>query len=1528
MKKFLKITGLVAGIILALLLACLLLLQSPKVQTLVARKVIGVFSEKIDGDITVGKILFRPFNAFILKDICIVDRAPYIEEGRTPVDTLAKISYATAKIRPAALLRKKQVDVSEIYVRGGFFALSVEPDRKNNVSRIFRLKPKAEKKEPEDKDIVRVDKVEIEDFRYIMVNYNPPKSGKIRIIPDDAIDWRDLDVQDIHIKGHGIRVHGQTIDGIADELSFREKSGFTVYKASGEAKVVSGQVTSVKNLKIRDAYSDIHMNEFRMTFAGMPAMRHFVSEVCLEGDILESRLSLETIGFFAPALKTRSMVANLSGKVHGCINGLFVKDLTFNTLDSGVSARLNGRLTGIPKVGEMDLDYRIGSFNFTLPELEKFIAGWVPGVRLDLGKFAKRERFTFDGTVKGQLNKLAVNGSLVSGAGGLKADISLQNMLNAAKPLDIGGEVRTQNLNIGRIAGIKSIGPLTMMTRIRASLGAGDPKVAIDSLSISRLRLFDYDYSSIAAVGAYSGSAFDGRIISQDPNFNFLFQGMFTLSRKTRNAVYKFYANIGHADLNALHLDKRGTSQLSLMTNVNFNRVDGGDLLGNINVRNIQLTDRNGIHDIGDISVVSHINDDVNRIKLDSKFLEATYVGSAFLTEFIKDLQEVSTMRELPSVFRDKEYPWGGNWYDLHFQTHDTREISAFLKEGIYIADSTDLRVSIDTSGVLSGALRSRRIALRDKYLKDISFNFDNKDGHLGGVLASGEMNFKPVLTRNNRLELFAEKDRISAGFSYDNETETANKGMIRLAGNFSRSPKDSLILRAEVLPSGVYINGNPWSIGGDGIGLYGSDIRIGHLDLVNEGQSIRFAGGYSSEHADTLRMNLLQFDIAALNPFLGNAMEVRGIATGHAMLASPLKDGMGLLLNLSVEDTFIGQSPLGTLQLRSIWDDARESFRFLIRNELEGARNLDAHAYLSPSRKTLDGRLQLDRLDLAYAAPVLRTVFSEMGGRLSGGVEFSGPWSALELQGEDLQLDEALFRVGFTKVPYTATGPLKLNSDGVTFENVALRDRHDGRGRLNGRIGWNHFKDMNMDLGIDMTQMEALDLAEGDNDSFYGHIFATGHVDIAGPLSSLLLEVDASTAKEGDFHVPLAGSNEAGTSNLLTFKKPEVPVYVDPYDQMMTRLNEDVKRKSDLDIKLHIRPSTSVQAFIEIDKASGNVLSGRGNGLLDVEFKPSTSLFTINGNYTLTEGLFHFSVLNLASRDFNIQDGSSIKFNGDIMDSDLDIDALYRTKASIGTLIADTTSVSTRRTVDCGIGITDKIRNPRISFSITVPDLDPSTQVRVENALNSEDKVQKQLLSLLISGGFLPDEPSGIVNNSTVLRSTVTEIMASQLSSILQKLDIPIDFGLDYQQTGSGDDIFDVAVSTELFNNRVIVNGAIGNRQYSSGASGQEVVGDLDIEIKLDKPGALRLNLFSHSADQYTNYLDRLQRSGVGLTYQKEYNNFRDFLRSIFTRRRRDPSNRDAWLMRQEKNHIRITPDPSPKEGSTDDKNEESEIQ
>ena len=206
---------------------------------------------------------------------------------------------------------------------------------------------------------------------------------------------------------------------------------------------------------------------------------------------------------------------------------------------------------------------------------------------------------------------------------------------------------------------------------------------------------------------------------------------------------------------------------------------------------------------------------------------------------------------------------------------------------------------------------------------------------------------------------------------------------------------------------------------------------------------------------------------------------------------------------------------------------------------------------------------------------------------------------------------------------------------------------------------------------------------------------------------------------------------------------------------------------------------------------------------------------------------------------------------------------------------------------MNCGINLTGRLSDPEINFSIDVPDLNPSTQAQVDGALNTVDKVQKQFVYLLLAGNFLPAEDSGVTTGGTdALFSNVSSIMSGQINNIFQKLNIPLDMGLNYQTTQAGSNVYDVALSTQLFNNRVIVNGTVGNKQLIDGTSTNEVAGDIDIEIKMNRSGALRLKLFSHSADSYTAYLDNSQRHGGGISYQRDFNSILRFLKAIFTKR------------------------------------------
>lgn len=1471
----------------AILTAGALTLQLPGVQTFIAGKAVKMLSERLDGEISFEKIHLRPFTTLVLKNTVIIDKSPTshpYDSTMHPVDTFFKAEYIIARFTLDGLIAREGVHLDRAYISNAQMNLVLE-DKVNlgdndtlidNLSRIFRIKMVEQPKRSE-KDIFSIRQVEIRNMGFSM------RSNKLkRLEYRGGINWDDLDIKDINLKARNLGFKAGIMSGVCEGLSFREKSGYSCSSMTGKARVGRGR-TIIDDLHIVDRWSDVRMPLYMMSYSCTKDFSDFMSKVKIDAVIEDSSLDFKTLSYFASELEGNRLKMMLSGKASGYVENFFIHGIRLVTAEGGFGATVSGSMTGLPDIDRSRIDAKLKNLHFTADGLGRFISGWTPGKELDLSEYAKGTIFMADAKAKGTFDELDVEADINSFSGRLDAKVRLHNLISRTDPLGMSGQIETDDLDIGGIIGTDILRQTTLRTGLSASMGNGKMGMKIDSLIVDRLHLNGYDYSGIAAAGEVSRDAFDGRIICNDPNLNFLFQGTFALSDKTQNALYKFYANVGHADLHAMNIDKRGISRVKFQTSANFTRTRRGDILGKVDLGRITLENDAGKQEVGDISLTSHINDAVYRIRLNSGFADGSYTGSASIIDFVKDLGKVTLKRELPAMFADTVSTVCLNDYRLEFRCHDSMDILAYALPGLYIADSTSISAEISKGGILKASISSPRIAFKSQYMKDMSASFDNTGDRFSGEVSCKEIKVANLSLNENRFQILAEDNHLGLGYTYYNEGELMNSGEVFMHGDLGRDTEGKAELKVSVLPSSLYLNSREWNIQPSKLNIRGNDIDVETVEFTSGEQRVRLYGKASDVRKDTLTLQLDRFDISVANPLLGSDLGIRGAATGKIRLTSPLKE-KGLLIDMLCDSTFIAGEPLGILTAGSIWDKDFETYNISIRNDLEGQSTIDISGKLTPKINFLEATAYLKNVSVGYARPFMKDIFSDMDGRLSGRIMIDGPLSGLSISSEGTRLDDGMLKVAFTGVPYKAQGTFHIDDGGVYFDEMTVTDRYTGKGSVTGSINWHHFKDMNFDTRINVTEMECIDITEKDSDVFYGNLSATGDVTIRGPFNAIVMDIDAVTAKRGQFHIPLSNTATAGTTNLLKFKEIQRPIHIDPYEAMMTRLKKKEEAESDFRVNLNVTASPEVEAFVEIDKASGNVLSGRGNGTIDL--RVGKDAFDINGDYTLSSGSYRFVAMGLVSRDFQIQEGSTINFNGNIMDSNLDINAVYKTKASLSTLISDTTSVANRRPVECGIRITDKLSDPRLDFSIDIPDLDPTIKSRVESALSTEDKIQKQFLSLIISNNFLPDEQSGIVNNSSVLYSNVSEIMANQLNNIFQKLDIPLDLGLNYQPNERGNDIFDVAVSTQLFNNRVVVNGSVGNKQYSSGNTQNDVVGDLDIEIKLDRSGVFRLNIFSHSADQYTNYLDNSQRNGFGLTVQTEFNSIGSFLRNLFSSR------------------------------------------
>ena len=1434
-------------------------------------------SDRIDGDISFDKIHVKPFNALILKNIVIIDRNPVIENA----DTLFKAEYVIARFSINGLFKKEGLHIGRAYVTNAEMTLVVEGFRLNNLTRIFRI-PLPDRNRPKNDDpVFDIRRASISNMTFRLKNARE----KTYVYSGKGIDWDNMEVNDINIEARRIRMQARVMTGMVDFLSFTEKSGYVCNSLSGKAAVGNGRAL-IEEIRISDPWSELYLPMYSMSYDDPLDFSDYTEKIRMEGIIEKSALDFRTLSYFAPELGNIGMDMVLSGHVSGYVRDLSLENMEIATSD-GVQMEFDGRMTGLPDAGKMHVEMELHRLCGTMAGIEASIKTFVPEMETDLKNIAKDSEITLSGSASGVLDDIDINMRADIGSGYAMAGLRIQNLVSEHRSVNIGGSISTMDLDIGSILDIRMLGQCTMRAGLKADLGnhSDGPELAIDSLFIDRMNFNGYDYSGIAAAGTMKKHAFDGRIISNDPNLNFMFQGVFSLSPRTRNSVYKFYANLGYADLNALNFDKRGTSKISLQASANFNRRRSGDLLGSMEISDIMLENDAGRYDIGDIEMNSYFGDELYRMRMTSSFADASFAGTERITKFFSDLQNVTLKRELPALFRDTTAVEHKDRYRIAFRLKNSMDFLAFVAPGLYISDSTSLDMTIDTLGIFKADLKSPRIAFNENYIRKLEMEMDNMNGSLGGKVSGQTMSIAGISLENNSFQLFAHNDFIGFGYTYENPGTLVNKGEVFITCNVRKNEGAQPCFHIEMLPSRLLLNSREWNINHSRLHVGGREMDIEKVEFTSGDQTVRLSGGYSGTRQDTLKLELERFDISIINPLLKNRFGIEGAVTGEAGLISPKTD-QGLVFGFLADSAKIAGADVGTLRFGSEWNEEYKRFDAMIANEINGTGTFGIVGSYTPSSKSIEAVADLRKMDISYAEPFLQSVFSDISGHVSGKIHASGTVDDMHVCSEDASIDDAELRVAFTNVPYNASGAFHIDDTGVYFDNIALHDRFGNSGKITGGIQYDKLKDMKIDTKISIDGMECLNTTDADNSSFYGNLSASGTLSISGPVNNLEMDIDAVTAGAGQLHIPIAASATATTGNLLTFKEEKKEEYIDPYEQMIKKIKTDKKTTGRLGLSLNVEATPEVEAFIEIDKASGNVLSGRGAGNIELELNGSD--FNILGDYTLTSGNYRFVAQGLAYRDFTISDGSSIKFNGDIMESDLSITANYRTKTSLATLIADTSSVATLRTVDCGINISDKLKNPRLSFSIDIPDIDPTIKSRVESALSTEDKIQKQFLSLIVFNSFLPDDQSGIVNNASVLYTTVTGIMYNQLNNIFQKLDIPLDLSLNYQPNERGQDIFDVAISTQLFNNRVVVNGNLGNQQYTSGNSNSSVVGDLDIEIKLDRPGLFRLNIFSHSADQYTNYLDDSQRNGIGLVYQQEFNTFKEFIRNLFTGRKK----------------------------------------
>ena len=324
---------------------------------------------------------------------------------------------------------------------------------------------------------------------------------------------------------------------------------------------------------------------------------------------------------------------------------------------------------------------------------------------------------------------------------------------------------------------------------------------------------------------------------------------------------------------------------------------------------------------------------------------------------------------------------------------------------------------------------------------------------------------------------------------------------------------------------------------------------------------------------------------------------------------------------------------------------------------------------------------------------------------------------------------------------------------------------------------------------------------------------------------------------------------------------------------------------------KLHISDVTLT--------VSGNTLRARGDGTLNLQINPRSNVFEMYGDYTITEGSFLFSLQNIINKKFVIEDGSTIQWTGSPMDAMLNINAIYKLKASLQPLLqgtSDNLAADRSVPVECVIHLGERLSNPAVTFDVHVPGTDPETQTVIANALTTPETVDTQFLYLLLFNSFMSESSSQANANigSSVSAATGLEFVSNMVSNWLSSSDYNVVIRYRPKSELTSDEV-DFGLSKSLINNRLFVevegNYLIDNKQATvNNNSMSNFMGEAYITYLIDRAGTLKLKAFTQTIDRFDEN-QGLQETGIGVYFKEDFNNLRDLrnrIRERFTNKKR----------------------------------------
>jgi len=1426
-----------------------LAVQTQSVQRFLTDRLTRFASASLGLRLHIGGVNFSLLNKIEMDNV-------WMEDSRG--DTLAFASRISARIADLSF-RNRQLDIGHLTLN--HFNLNMNRDSAGTTNYSFL------------NSISKKDTLQKEAWKVTCSSFRLKNSGFS--FDNGTADTTWYLVSDINFRIDHFRYSPDSIDFRLVSLTLADSDGFFLTDLSADFHT-DPLTTSFSNLRLQTLHSEI--GNARLVFNTDSASSRG-SGPDMDITLHEAKVSLTDLAYFIPQLKGMDQELVVSGKITGSLRNLKAREMVITT---GVNTRINCDLSlslfeGISEPFIfLDLFQSQTDFND------------ISSIRLPESMTMKSLRFpeffyqagiiTYQGNFTGFPTDFVAYGTFDSQMGQIKSDLSFVPAENGI--IRYRGKIETTGFQVGKLIAARELGGISLNGMVKGTYNRKWQTVNADFDGlIDQFHALNYNYSGIKLNGKISNRKFDGKVIINDPNLKLNFSGLLNLDEKTPQ--FDFILNLKEADLVALKIDTvSGVSRLALGMTANFSGSSLDNFDGLVQVYDVEYANPKGSLLASSLTINTHLEESNSIISLNSDFLDASITGTYQFKSLFQSARNVLASY-IPALKFSTGADPGSNRFDFQVTGKNMDKLAALFLPDFHVKSPFTLKGKIDSRQSwfeLQGKLPGIEYGSTD--LRNISISISPENSKLSSQVSIDEVTIaRGLMLKNFDLSLQAFENQIHSGISWDNKVKNRHSGSIKSAIIFEQDTARRFpLMHIALQPSEIVIADSVWKLSAATAFIDSTDVTVNGFAFVNQNQHLTVNGTLSNDTTRHMKVNLEGFNLGILSGYLSKPTAIKGFISG----AVNLSDFYGLrILNsdLKISGLEYRNQPFGDVSLVNFWDRNTESIKGDIRIIQEGRTSLKGSGQFQPKSKQLDFLVDLDNQSLSFLNALIRETFSNFHGDGSGRVRVTGTPEKILFDGAVFCKNGGL-TIDYTQVSYLLNDSVRFAGDRIIFRNITLSDFAGNKGVFDGFIRHDSFQNMDYNLSVSSGKILAFNTTAKDNEIFYGKALARGRMTITGHDVDVKLRGEFTTLPETSVTIVLADETEVTKYDFVRFisgdKTAGTPIIVQP---------NPVSQGLEIDLIIHATPEARTQMIYNTQIT--DIIRAQGEGSIRFVMDKFENIF-LYGSYTVEQGEYLFTLQDVIRKRFTVENGGSITWSGDPYNAVIDLQALYKLKASLYELMVNSlenVNSSQRIPVDCRITLTGDLMRPDITLGILFPGIEERLRDELQQFFSTQEDMNRQMLSLLVLGKFYtPDFVRGnyAADNSALIGNTASDLFSNQLSNWLSQINKDVNIGVNYRPGNQlTDDEIELALSTQIFNDRVRINGNIGNNANPAKSTSSELVGDFEIEVKISQNGKLQLKAYNRSNNNLI-YETAPYTQGLGLSYKEEYNTFGELWKKL----------------------------------------------